>query len=272
MRSRAGFLALSVGCAACGLGNGDDFPESAVAFTPPPSFETWWQVVEDCAGRRSSFTDVSWYTARRSALVVHGEPAYGAWFANRNRIVLADDGRGIPALVRHEMLHAIIREEGHPATYFHQRCADEVLCGRECGPLVSFDNAREVTRATLTVNARLFPETPSLSAQEGLATAVVHVRNPLNEPVFVRMGTAICPAGIQVASVSQPTLRKQMCDDLPGTIGDAVTFGPGETLRLVFEVDLVGGWTNGAPGAGEISVRAVLADVIRETRVTAILP
>jgi hypothetical protein len=272
MRPVPGFLVgCCLGVSACGWRGDSDFPESAVEFNPPAYFRTWWQVVEECSGGRASYDEVSWYTAPHSDLLVRGEPAWGAWFAQGNRIALANGTTGVPPLVRHEMLHAILRVADHPAAYFQQKCADEVVCGRECGAAVSRDHAREVTRETLHVYARSFPETPSLTAQEGKVTIVVHVRNPSNDTVFVRMGTAICHAGFLIESVTETT-RKRGCDTLPGTFGDRVYFAPGEIMRIVFEADLVAGWSNGPPGAGPITVSAVLADNIRETRTTSILP
>ena len=266
---------LIVGCftiAACGWWSDNDFPESAVKFTPPAYFQTWWQVVELCSGRSAPFSEVAWYTAPHSELVVRGEPAFGAWFADRNRIALADENRESPSLVRHEMLHAILREGDHPPAYFHERCGDEVICGRECGVAMSLEHAHEIARQDLTVHVQLFPEMPSLTAQQGKATIVVHLRNPSNETVFARMGAAICYAGFLIASVSNPSRRKQGCGDPPQTIGDRVFFAPGEILRLIFEADLLDGWANGPPGAGPISVSAIMADNVRETRFTSILP
>ena len=273
MRPVRGFI---VGCcvsvSACGWWSDSDFPESAVEFNPPGYFRSWWQVVEECSGGRASYDEVSWYTAPHSDLEVRGEPAFGAWFEQGNRIALASGTTKNPSLVRHEMLHAILRAGGHPSEYFQQKCADEVVCGRECVAAVSRDQAREVTRQTLHVYARSFPETPSLTAQEGKVTIVVHVRNPSNEAVFVRMGTAICHAGFLIASAETTRKSRLWCDVLPGTFGDRVYFAPGEILRIVFEADLIAGWSNGPPGAGPITVSAVLADIVRETRTTSILP
>ena len=100
-------------------------PDGAVRFTPDPIYREWWAQVEDCAGSTGDFDAVEWY-------VVPGDRAFyapgldrkvlGYWDPGSNRIVVLEWVPSASALVRHEMLHAILRETGHPAEYFERRC------------------------------------------------------------------------------------------------------------------------------------------------------
>jgi hypothetical protein len=86
MSLRLLLAAFGLAVSACALYDDSEFPESAVPLGPPAEFRTWWQVVEGCSGRQSSFDEVRWFQA--NDLTIRGEFALGAWFPSGNRIAL----------------------------------------------------------------------------------------------------------------------------------------------------------------------------------------
>jgi hypothetical protein len=118
---------------ACGLlptESGD--PEGAVPWTPSRWFEAWWAKNEACSGLTGDLRRIRWF-------VVHGytfdDPSGGERSANGQlaglatqdgRVFLAGDWKNDPMVVRHEMLHQLLyqngRGGGHPHVLFKQQC------------------------------------------------------------------------------------------------------------------------------------------------------
>ena len=143
-RSCVALLALVVLILAC---RGSDLPPHATRFSPPDVYRTWWQMVETCSGLHGAFDDVRWYRASIVELQEReGNGTLAYWEERGNRIVLSDNvvefGRG----VRHEMLHAPVRQHGHPRELFAGRCADVVQCEEQCA--VYSTTARAPTSAS----------------------------------------------------------------------------------------------------------------------------
>ena len=252
------------------------FPPAAIAFTPPPEYRVWWEVVESCSGRQASYDAVGWFRVPGFHLAVKGESAAGVWFASSNRIALADGWRYNGSLVRHEMLHAVLRTGSHPTEYFHGACADEVICGRDCMKSTALKHAIQVSVDALEVDAALFPLEPSLGAYDGKATVVVRVRNPTNANAFVtaqRFSEASCAVGFSIASVSDPGRVDSECRYLAYNVSDArVYFRPGETRKLLFNVDLRAPTARGPFQAEPVTVSAIFADKFRGTEEVTIRP
>jgi hypothetical protein len=83
-------------------------------------------MVEQCSARRGNFAAVRWY---RAPIVTHdGVRVSGVFNARMNRIVLAQEYLDAGPLVRHEMLHALLRADGHPRVPFLETCASIVDC------------------------------------------------------------------------------------------------------------------------------------------------
>lgn len=104
-------------------------PDGAQQITPPLSYAVWWQQVESCAERSGSYRAVTWYSVpaiQDQGFVHRGRLVTGVWLAHRNRILLSDFALQSPRIVRHEMLHAILRTGSHPPDYFFRRCGDWV--------------------------------------------------------------------------------------------------------------------------------------------------
>lgn len=125
MRRRLGVLAAV--CAvvlSCEATPVEPLPPAAVAFGPNPAMvEHWWYQVEQCSGRRGDLSRVRFYMVPDAASFEwKGQQVIGLWMERGNRIVLASDHAFRAANVRHEMLHALLRVDGHPPEYFRDRC------------------------------------------------------------------------------------------------------------------------------------------------------
>lgn len=251
--------------AACSLYEQSEFPDAAVQITPPPHYRIWWDVVQSCSGFVLPFEAVTWFTVPPGGLSYRGKSAAGVWFNESNRIVLSQAWQHVGSLVRHEILHALLGVGSHPAEFFERRCADLVACSGECALGVGIlPDAIELSADELQVEVNVFPGAPSISLHDGLATIVVHVRNPLDSNAFVpawQFTTATCPIGYFLVSASRPDRHDAGCSYLDYEIVDQrVYFRPGERRRLVFEVDLKFPDSGGSFEAEFINVSAVVMD------------
>jgi len=100
-------------------------PEGSVPFVPPDVFHAWWDATERCAGISKDFDDISWYVLpdRQSISTPDGEKV-GMWFGSTSgsAIVLAGPWQKSELVVRHEILHHLLKDEMHPDTFFKDRC------------------------------------------------------------------------------------------------------------------------------------------------------
>lgn len=268
-------LALCVATAACRDVFEPEFPPNAVLVPAPPQYRVWWEVVESCSGHTADFDAVRWYRVPiGEGLTVKGESAAGAWFAAENSVAIGDGWRAVGPLVRHEILHAILKTGSHPGEYFRDACGDEVACGRDCLEDVALPNAIPLAVEQLNVDATLFPKAPSLERDDGKAAVVVRVRNPYGVNAFVNaqhFAQATCPVGFVLTSVSDPVRSDEDCRYLHYNADDArVYFRPYEMRQLVFDLDLRSG---GGPFRAEaVTVSAILMDHRRGAWPTTIAP
>ena len=112
----------------CEMPTDPALPGNAIRFTPPPVYAQWWALTEECSGITRSLDAVQFYRIPNASTIpdnTYGEVA-AYWSPASNRIVLADFYEMQGQLVRHEMLHALLRVSGHPAGYFQGRCAGVV--------------------------------------------------------------------------------------------------------------------------------------------------
>jgi hypothetical protein len=119
-------LVLVVGALACQPSTEPhDVPDKALRFYPGPITRDGWARIEACAGRQRDIQSVNWYTVpgfMPVELEHHQGGALGFWDTYDNRIVVVEAYLDEPWVVRHEMLHAILRRTDHPAEYFERRC------------------------------------------------------------------------------------------------------------------------------------------------------
>lgn len=116
-------LAILIACDV--LGPAAPLPDGAIAFLPPAEYRTWWARTEDCSGVTGDFDQVRWYLVPDvSVFATVAGPEVGRWSrgGNGTEIVLAGAYRDDEMVVRHEMLHALLDQSGHPPAYFVNRC------------------------------------------------------------------------------------------------------------------------------------------------------
>ncbi|HXV16882.1 MAG TPA: hypothetical protein VD758_08885 [Gemmatimonadaceae bacterium] len=114
----------------------DPLPTGAVPLNPPPSVYTqWWQDVEICSGITRNVNDVVWFFVPEVDVFSVGSKQNigGYWQPYRNAVTLAGFRVYDAGVVRHEMLHAILREPGHPPEYFGDKCAGIVAPAPDAG-------------------------------------------------------------------------------------------------------------------------------------------
>jgi hypothetical protein len=123
--------------------------------------------------------------------------------------------------VRHEMLHAIAADRGHPAEVFQRQCAGVVVCDRTCiaegGALPQVDSTGPVVRPRdPDVSARADSTNPSLAQDSAWVALTIQVHNSRATLVRVRL-TPLHPG--QSASKAYGYLRGY-CDppDFSGAI------------------------------------------------------
>jgi hypothetical protein len=109
-----------------------ELPANAAPFTPPAVYARWWAMTEACSGRSGNLADLQWYRVPVSEFMYGGQRAGGYTSRWSNRIVLIQAIIERGEMVRHEMLHALLRRGGHPRAQFLGSCASIVLCQGYC--------------------------------------------------------------------------------------------------------------------------------------------
>ncbi|MDX1393056.1 MAG: hypothetical protein R3195_01650 [Gemmatimonadota bacterium] len=130
-RSRRSGVARLVGCAVfsllvagCGLGPESDEPNLVRSvIDPPPEYIEWWRELETCSGldgdmRRLTFFEVVQPVMFEGRQFPCGGGALcnGMWEAPHD-ITLAPRYVNHARLVKHEMLHDLVRTPGHPPVF-----------------------------------------------------------------------------------------------------------------------------------------------------------
>jgi hypothetical protein len=151
-------------------------------------------MVESCSGLTGDFDRVTWYAVPNSNAVERdGDSVGGYWAPVSNRIVLAGNAEFAGSLVRHEMLHALVKQtHGHSRSYFIDRCGGIVECLSPCSADVGAPppppaNAVAVTANALRIDAHLIPDQPGSEIDDGIFTVDITVRNPNSYPVIVTL-------------------------------------------------------------------------------------
>ncbi len=239
---RAAILAVAGGIS-CGHLVDPVLPMDAERFAPPPVFVRWWSMVESCSGIRSSLGAIQWYAAPGPLTNPDdgSESINGYWSAASNRILLDFNDTINGGVVRHEMLHALLRVAGHPRSAFLDTCGGIVSCGRECvsdaGPAPTRDaSIARVSPNVLEVTTEVSPTTPSASADGGLASFTVSARNPLPYRVVVLLpeGAAGGASRSFQYGISKYSGWSVSSADL--ALDPSITFfEPGETKHDVFD-------------------------------------
>lgn len=166
-------------------------PAGSERFDPPAEYQLWWRMTESCSGLRGSFADVDWSVVPGAESLPGNDSERAAeWFEIGNRIVVAGHYMLDGSLIRHEMLHALLRADGHPRFAFLERCAGTVVCADECmhdaGPApVPPAGTPIVLPNALEIGIAVEPAPVSTSTFGGYFTLVVTAHNPANHAVVV---------------------------------------------------------------------------------------
>lgn len=186
-------VAAIAGLAACGNLVDPDLPANAERFTPPPVYARWWSMTQSCSGLSGDLSAVTWFMVPGvSTVSLNGKAVEGYWSLAGNRIVIAGAGRLSGGIVRHEMLHALMKAGGHPRAKFLNDCGGVVYCAEACisdaGPTPSPDPAAiQIGPEPLEVRVDVEPATPSRGVDDGFFAVIVSVRNPSTSPVVVQL-------------------------------------------------------------------------------------
>ncbi|MFN2603646.1 MAG: hypothetical protein ABR582_12930 [Gemmatimonadaceae bacterium] len=237
----AGVTALS----ACGELVDPALPPNAQALSPPPVYARWWAMTESCSGLSGDLASINWIEVPGAATFQFGSDLVnGYWSAASNRIVLSEDAILDGGVVRHEMLHALVRRRGHTRADFLTNCGGVVDCGAQClddaGPPAPLDaSVITVPGDSIVVGVEVDPEAPKSTIDDGFFTIAVTARNPAAHRVFVQFlfgGTGI---GWSFHYSMRGPLGEVIGGEPPLDPGIAI-FAAGETKRQVFDFTIGG--------------------------------
>jgi hypothetical protein len=216
-------------------------PPGAERFVPPRVYEQWWHLTEECSGVTGSFAAVSWYRVPGTTIpLAEGTLVNGRWDARANRIVLAGNDELAGDLVRHEMLHALIRAPGHPRAEFISRCGGVVVCTQQCisdaGPAPQPNPlAVSVAPTALQIGVEVAPRAPGSSINDGNFMMIVTARNPSSSPLIVQLpvsGDGGPPASFSYDLISS---SRGQSYDMRAEVPEDSWFAPSEEKRFIFD-------------------------------------
>jgi hypothetical protein len=235
-------LAVLVLLGACTTLMDQPLPDGAEPFVPPAVYQQWWELTEACSGVSANMSEVSWYRVPGAATIplADGTAANGRWDAGGNRIVLAGEAELAGDLVRHEMLHALIRLPGHPRSAFIGRCSGVVVCTKSCiadaAPAPQPDPlARMVSSATIQVAVQITPAAPGAQVNGGHFMMTVTARNPAPTPVIAQLPSS-GDAGPSVSFSSRVLgSARDTYYDMRAEVPEDTWFAPGEVKQFIFD-------------------------------------
>ena len=241
LRPRLSIALLVAFAAGCGKRITEPLPEiGATEFTPPAQYALWWQMAQSCSGLTRDMGEVRWLTDPSStSRTVEGtaDTVVGEWYSGTSSIVLTREYLNDPGVVRHEMLHALLRDSGHPAAVFRDACGGYVVCGGSCAravgqaPAAPVD-ARRVDADSLVVTQSLTREVRDGSTGQSWFALVVQATNTRPYPVWVKLEPF--PGRPEVATTfGYASARTSHQNEITG---DSISFGAGETKRFVFDL------------------------------------
>lgn len=253
---------LTFALAGCDFITDPAFPGHAVPFSPPALYGIWWDMTESCAGLSVPFEDIQWFVIPESSSFVFGrDVAGGVWFPSRKAIVLVSEGVLEGPLVRHEMLHALLQNGGHPRAEFLNLCAGVVSCMescvREAGPAPPVPaSIAHVSPSFLNLAVSVHPSTPSASVLDGYFSVTVLARNPAATAVLVDLPPpedAGPPASFsyRLFGPRGGFFRSERAWDISVRL-----FQPGETKIMVYDFFAGGEIRDGRLPVGEYSFEA----------------
>ncbi len=127
MRNSLAVMAVSlVAVTACsGTEPVSPVPPGAVPVTMPAVYAEWFSRTEACSGLQGTLSSIQWYVVPGvETFETDAGPKVGMWVkqGGQDLIFLAGNYQSHEMVVRHEMLHSLLRAHGHPSDYFVVRC------------------------------------------------------------------------------------------------------------------------------------------------------
>jgi hypothetical protein len=242
-------IALSLaGLFACHSPTEPRLPSGAVLMQAALPYAFWWQMTEACAGTTGELASVRWYSVPgTSTIAIDGKDYDGYWFGGSNSIVLAEDAVLDGPLVRHEMLHALVRTPRHERMDFVDNCGGVVACEGQCEaeagkPGDPAPSTTEIPVDQLEIESVIEPSNPSMASDSGWIAISVVARNPLPDDAWALLAP-VGPGSEYSATFGYIIRCVAACE---GGTGDGYTyiegtrFGfPGNSVRrYVFDFQL----------------------------------
>jgi hypothetical protein len=194
-----------------------------------------------------------------------GRPAAGRWDEKPNRIVLSGSAQFEGDLVRHEMLHALMRDGGHRREMFIGRCAGEVVCVGYCiaeggRPLPPDLAAVHASPATLRVSVEVTPPQPQTAIMDGHFMMIIAARNETSLALIIDLppsGDPGPPGSIGYRNDGNGGTRRY---DMRADVPEVARFTPGEVKRFIFDFRIHNGGTRYDLPAGTYRFAGVFGD------------
>jgi hypothetical protein len=163
-----------------------------------------------------------------------------------DRIVVAGKSVRHGPLVRHEMLHALLRTTGHPRPDFIGRCDGVVVCEWPCRdndpPPVGNSNAALIAPSELEIAVTVSPESPGLDLLDGHIEVIVSARNTRDEPVVLQLEPPRDDGPPVTWRYSIWRGSAWWNHDERAQVVESTRFKAGETKRMVYDL-----WVGGTP-------------------------
>src|SRR5688500_12566988 len=236
---RLAFLAVVSLALGCDLPTAP-LPPGAERFDPPAVYERWWALTKECSGLPGRLDAITWYQVPGVRTIQHETgPVTGWWSSRGNRIVLAGDASLWGDVVRHEMLHALVRRSGHPRATFLAKCGGVVTCNGSCllaeAQSVADADAIHVLPTQLEISVDVEPNTPASAILDGHVMMVIRARDPVASSVIVDLppaGDAGPPGSFGYRTVHVSGYQQF---DMRADAVEVTRFGPGEEKRFIFD-------------------------------------
>jgi hypothetical protein len=220
-------------------------PSDAHEFSPPPVYSTWWRMAKSCSGLTGSLESITWLKTDQQMIDSKtGERIAGYWNSSSNRIVLSTNAMLEGGIVRHEMLHSLLRRGGHPRNQFLGKCLGTVDCQGNCirdaGPYPNPPiTPIHVTGDSINIGVEINPATPRSTIDDGFFSITVSVQNSTKHWVTVpSFWSTIFPEHVDSTSTFSFHIRGATGGIQGGELRfdqSEWIFAPGETKKQVFD-------------------------------------
>ena len=100
-------------------------PAGAVPVPLTAQYRSWFESTQECSGLRGDLAAVQFYVVPGvETFATPDGQKVGEWIAEQgnHRIIIAGNYQGHEMVVRHELLHALLKQAGHPDEFFVTRC------------------------------------------------------------------------------------------------------------------------------------------------------